>query len=145
MTLESSHLKHMSRHVLYICSYCAFLFALHTQLSMMQHVMSIIRLLIDCDSSVFTASITWVRFTGSGGTQIPTYTLSGLQCNTHAAGYYTGSMPSAGSIVSGNVCFAYSGSACFSAAVTIQIANCGSFYVYGLAPVPGCNYRYCTI
>lgn len=98
-----------------------------------------------CDDSVFNTNLTWVRFIGAGGTQIPTYALTGNQCNTHAAGYYTGSMPSANSIITGTVCFAFSGSNCYIGGVSIYVANCGSYYVYGLIRPPSCHFRYCTI
>ena len=98
----------------------------------------------DCDTSVFNSTTTWVRFTSPGGTMIPTSALSGSQCGSLGAGWYAGSMPSVGVRLSGTVNFAYSNNIAWHS-ITIQVENCGSFYVYGLVSPNACTHRYCTI
>lgn len=96
-----------------------------------------------CDSYVFTSSTTWVRFNGTGGTQMPTSSPGEYCCGTEMSGWYDGTMPAFGATVSGSVCYAYSIYSCYYA-TTILVTNCDSFYVYGLVAPSLCDSRYCT-
>lgn len=97
-----------------------------------------------CDQSTFSSSGTWVRFTGSGGTQIPTSAPAYYRCGTSAPGWYNGAMPSAGNTVTGTVCYYWSGNTC-NWSNSVQVANCNSYYVYYVVRPPVCSLRYCTV
>ncbi|CAF1409770.1 unnamed protein product [Adineta ricciae] len=99
---------------------------------------------IVCDSTVFTSTPVWIRFVGAGGTMIVNSAPSTYRCNTHAPGWYTGSLPGAGGTVSGTVCYNWSGNTC-NWSNSIMVTNCISFYVYRLITPPVCNLRYCTM
>ncbi|CAF4694837.1 unnamed protein product, partial [Rotaria magnacalcarata] len=86
----------------------------------------------------------WVRFVGSGGTQLPTYALNSNQCSTDAPGWYSGTMPNTpGLTQNGTVCFSWEGNSC-KWSNSIQVTNCESYYVYHLSPPATCSLRYCT-
>lgn len=97
-----------------------------------------------CDRSTFSTTAVWVRFTGSGGTQIPTSVSSYHICGTDAPGWYSGTMPAVGATVTGTVCYYWSGNMC-NWLNSVQVANCGSYYVYSVIRPPVCSLRYCTI
>ncbi|CAF3365952.1 unnamed protein product [Rotaria socialis] len=97
-----------------------------------------------CDNTVFGSSGTWVRFTGVGGTQIPTSPPATNRCGTDATGWYNGFMPNASTTINGTVCYNWSGSTC-NWNTAIQVTKCNSFYIYNLINVPICNLRYCTV
>ncbi|CAF1285697.1 unnamed protein product [Adineta ricciae] len=99
---------------------------------------------IVCDSTVFTSTPVWIRFVGAGGTMIVNSAPSTYRCNTHAPGWYTGSLPGAGGTVSGTVCYNWSGNTC-NWSNSIMVTNCISFYVYRLITPPVCNLRYYVI
>ena len=99
----------------------------------------------NCDNGL---AANWYRFTGSyvrlaslntGG--IPAVSL----CGTDATGYFNGNHPTTqGTNVSGTACFNWSGNTC-AMSTSVQITNCGSYYVYYLTPTSGCSYSYCTV
>ncbi|CAF1385349.1 unnamed protein product [Adineta ricciae] len=97
-----------------------------------------------CDSSIFSSSTTWVRFTGSGGTQLATTAPSANQCGTQASGWYSSSLPSSGSSINGTACYVWGSNNC-NWSNAVRVTNCGSFYVFGLVTPPVCNARYCTV
>ncbi|UJR29518.1 hypothetical protein I4U23_010735 [Adineta vaga] len=97
-----------------------------------------------CDTSTFFSNVTWVRFTGAGGTQLATTAPSANQCGSASTGWYSTSLPSSGTTVNGTVCYVWSGNNC-NWSNTIRVTNCGSFYVFGLIAPPACNLRYCTV
>lgn len=96
-----------------------------------------------CDQTVFSSNIILVRFSGAGGTQIPTTAPSISHCSTDAPGWYNGLMPASGVTVNGTVCYNWSSNTC-NWLNTITVTNCGSYYVYGLVSPPVCTLRYCT-
>ncbi|CAF4494780.1 unnamed protein product [Rotaria socialis] len=98
---------------------------------------------VGCDSSSFSSSGQWVRFTGSGGTTIPTYAPGTSVCGTSATGWYASALPSSGATVSGTLCYDWSNTCTWS--TSIQVANCNTYYVYLLYPSPVCNLRVCTV
>ena len=97
-----------------------------------------------CDQTIFTSDVKWVRFTSPGGTQLATSPPGHLQCGTHATGWYNGTWPILGSIVNGTVCYDHTGDSC-SWRNTIQVVNCGLFFIFGLVSPPECYLRYCTV
>lgn len=96
------------------------------------------------DRDHFTSGPIWVRFVGTGGTQIPTSAAAMYRCGTSVAGWYSGEMPTVPSTtVSGNVCYTWVSGNC-SYRTKISVTNCGSYYVYHLnSPLSG-GLRYCT-
>lgn len=95
-----------------------------------------------CDNSFST--LTWVRFAGSGGSQLTTSPPTTYSCGTYYPGWYTGQMPARSMTATGAVCFVYLSYTCMWA-TGIYVTNCDTYYVYGLTNVPGCYMRYCTI
>ncbi|CAM2696656.1 unnamed protein product [Rotaria socialis] len=96
-----------------------------------------------CDTAVFNSTTACVRFSGAGGTQLATSAPASNQCTTQAPGWYSGSLPGSGVSNNETVCYAWSLNNC-KWSNTIQVTNCGSFYVWGLISPPVCNLRYCT-
>ncbi|XP_068703631.1 uncharacterized protein [Montipora foliosa] len=93
-----------------------------------------------CDSGIGRA---WFRFQGAAGTRMPTSCPPRYRCNTRGSGWLSGGHPSvADGRVSRTVCFHYY--SCCTYSTTIQVRNCGSFYVYYLRSSPCCNCRYCS-
>ena len=94
-----------------------------------------------CDSSLSTG---WYRFGGDAGNRISTTCNSnGNRCGTYKPGWMKGSHPTvAEGIVSRTVCFAYSGSCCYSSSQSIKVLNCGLYFIYKLSAT-SCYNRYC--
>ncbi|KAL9987892.1 hypothetical protein ACROYT_G002270 [Oculina patagonica] len=84
----------------------------------------------------------WYRFRGAAGNMMPTSCTPVNKCGTQATGWLQGRHPSqAEGAISATVCFHWTTSCCdFS--TSIQVRNCGSFYVYQL-PRTGFGLRYC--
>ena len=86
----------------------------------------------------------WYKVDETIGAQIPEEVVSGGRCNTAAAGYLNGTHPTTvGELKDVNVCFSFANNSCYHNN-TIQVANCGSFYLYNLVTTPTCNNRYCS-
>jgi hypothetical protein len=100
------------------------------------------------DGPLFNTSIggRWIRFIGIGGTIMPLTSPGIAHCGAFLAGWFNGILPSmTGIVVSADICFEmYRGPDC-NFLQNASVANCGSFYVYFLPPIPICNARYCTI
>ena len=65
------------------------------------------------------------------------------RCNTDASGWLSEPHPSTlEGIVTRKVCYHWSGDCC-NWSNTIQVLNCGGFYIYKLVPPPACQLRYC--
>jgi len=47
----------------------------------------------DADKTYFSSGPRWVRFQGTGGTEIPTSAVAEYKCGTSAPGWYSGEMP----------------------------------------------------
>ena len=85
----------------------------------------------------------WYRFQGAAGTRMPTSCPPKNRCNTHASGWLNGGHPTvADGKVSRQVCFHW-GSNCCNFYTTIEVRNCGPFYVYHFSGTPACSLRYC--
>ena len=84
------------------------------------------------------------RITGLAGTKIAEVIVSHNHCNTYGAGWLVGQHPSnVNETISAPMCFSGYNDECWSH-TTIDIRNCGDFYLYYLEDVPGCYMRYCT-
>jgi len=97
-----------------------------------------------CDTSFFTSTPQWVRFSGAAGTEIPTCVVPVNQCGTCATGYYTGVMPAVGVTETGTVCYNWSSNTCYLNN-SISVTNCNGYYVYALIAPLHCYLRYCTV
>ncbi len=96
------------------------------------------------DQTYFSSGPQWVRFVGSGGTEIPTSKVPLQRCGTSASGWYSGVMPTApDTTTSGTVCFTWSSGDCVYNN-QIQVTDCGSYYVYYLSAPSTGGMRYCT-
>ena len=85
----------------------------------------------------------WYRFEGAAGTKMPTAEVDGYHCNTAYPGWLNGAEPTVGDgEVSRRICFTRSTNVC-KYTNEIKVKNCGSYFIYKLVPVPGCNSRYC--
>ena len=86
----------------------------------------------------------WYRFNGTAGSKMPSYCVPKSMCNTDATGWLNGVHPTLHEgVVSRTVCFHWSGNCC-NWAVTIQLRNCGEFFVYNLTNPGRCHLRYCV-
>lgn len=86
----------------------------------------------------------WYRFNGTAGSKIPSNCVAKSMCNTDATGWLNGAHPTLQEgVVSRKVCFHW-GSNCCNWAVTIQVRNCGLFFVYKLVDPGHCHLRYCV-
>ena len=85
----------------------------------------------------------WYRFMGRAGDRIldyPPTTGSGYRCSTSYPGYLYAQHPrGSDGVVSRTVCFASSGSTCWTT-TTIQVKNCGNFFVYKLNALTSGSY-----
>ncbi|CAF1543360.1 unnamed protein product [Didymodactylos carnosus] len=96
-----------------------------------------------CDTSLFSSTPTWVKFSGGAGSRIVTSASSVSVCGTDAPGWYNGAMPPVGVSNTGTVCYNWAGNNC-NWSNNVQVTNCNGFYVYALIAPPTCNLRYCT-
>ena len=88
----------------------------------------------------------WIRFTGSGGSMIPTSAVGLNRCGGFLSGWSNGSLPTSSiTRVNGTVCFETLADACgFSVNILIEYCSPG-VYVYFLPALSICSARYCTI
>ena len=95
-----------------------------------------------CDNSLSTG---WYRFTGDAGSYMPESCPGVVNiCGTGQPGWLNGIHPTtAEGVVTRTVCFVSSATACCTWSSTIEVQNCGNFYVYKLVASPGCYMRYC--
>ena len=89
----------------------------------------------------------WYRFMGKAGDSMLDYAPSRgsyYRCSAYSPGYLSGQHPKGSEgIVSRTVCFVYGGSTC-KWTTTIQVKNCGNYYVYKLNALTSNYYlRYC--
>ena len=86
----------------------------------------------------------WYRFNGTAGSKMPSYCVATYRCNTHATGWLNGTHPTLQEgMVSRNVCFHWDNNCC-RWTVSIQVRNCGLFFVYKLVNPVNCKLRYCV-
>ncbi|XP_067047327.1 uromodulin-like isoform X2 [Acropora muricata] len=93
-----------------------------------------------CDGNLKTG---WYRFQGQAGRQLPTICPPEHRCNTDLPGWMNGNHPNVeDGIVKRQVCFHGYSNCCYTA-TTIDVRNCGAYFVYRLTKVSFCNSRYC--
>lgn len=91
--------------------------------------------------SVFQAG--WYRFSKRLGAMIKTRCPQTQGCRAVAPGWMRGGHPAqVGVAQSRVVCFSFEGNCC-SRQVTVEVVNCGDYYVYNLPEIPTCYYEYC--
>jgi cysteine-rich repeat protein len=87
----------------------------------------------------------WYRLMGAAGTRLPVEPPSDHSCGTEAPGWMLTGHPS---IIEGVVkrtsCFALDKNSCEWES-TIEVVNCGEFYLYRLLNTKTCSLRYCGI
>lgn len=94
-----------------------------------------------CDNALVTG---WYRFNSTVGSKMPTYCVASNKCNTHATGWLNGAHPTPqDGVVRKTVCFNWSGKCC-NWQLSINVRNCGLFYVYRLVKPPNCQLRFCV-
>ncbi|KAL9961341.1 hypothetical protein ACROYT_G030259 [Oculina patagonica] len=94
-----------------------------------------------CDSNL---QVGWYRFDGAAGTQMATTCPSQSRCDATVPGWLDGAHPTvAEGMVARTVCINKYANCCYTA-FSIQVKNCGSYYIYKLVPTPGCDIRYCS-
>ena len=85
----------------------------------------------------------WYRFSPIIGGAMPETCPTFNYCGTSAPGWLNGTHPTVtGQRVSQTVCFNYIRKCCLHK-TTVEVINCGSYYVYNLPSVPHCNRAYC--
>ena len=85
----------------------------------------------------------WHRGSPTIGGAMPETCPTDSHCGTYIPGWLKGSHPTViGQKVSQTVCFHYYNNCC-QRQITVQVINCGSYYVYYLPNVPFCNMAYC--
>merc|ERR1711990_573236 len=93
----------------------------------------------DCKGS------TWYRFAGGAGSRLAETRPGTKHCGTACAGYLFDGHPSeAEGIVSRTVYFECSSNAKYDP-VSIEVLNCGDYYVYHLPDTPNCYEGFCGI
>ena len=93
-----------------------------------------------CDDNLKTG---WYRFQDQAGRQLPTICPPVHRCNTDLTGWMNGNHPNVeDGIVKRQVCF-HGYSNCCHRTTTIDVRNCGAYFVYRLTKVSNCMSRYC--
>merc|ERR1719270_412181 len=86
----------------------------------------------------------WYRMKSPAGLQLPEGSVVPYHCGTSATGWLNGSHPNnLGDTVDMEVCFNGGSDKC-QWMVSIQVKNCGHFYLYYLEDTPYCPLRYCS-
>ena len=95
-----------------------------------------------CDKRTMSAG--WKRFADSIGGEMPdSCPASRNRCGTDAPGWLNGSHPIVvGQKTAMRICFRYSVHCCWQK-VSVEVTNCGLYYVYNLPKPPICNLVYC--
>ena len=85
----------------------------------------------------------WYRFVGDAGTKMPTQCVPDYRCGATSSGWLKDGHPTlADGEVSSKVCFGR-GRDCCKKSKDIKVRDCGSYFIYKLLKVPGCDLRYC--
>ena len=93
-----------------------------------------------CDDNLKTG---WYRFQGRAGKQLASKCPPVNRCNSNLTGWMKGKHPNVeDGIVKRQVCFHGQYRCCYKT-ITIDVRNCGAYFVYKLRKVPTCRLRYC--
>ena len=95
-----------------------------------------------CDRTDMSAG--WKRFADSIGGSMPESCPESVhRCGTAAPGWLNGAHPTVvGQSADMQVCFYWSGNCC-SIQVSVEVINCGLYYIYNLPLPPFCFLAYC--
>ena len=86
----------------------------------------------------------WHSFSPTIGGAMPEQCTSQYYCGTNASGWLKGSHPNViGQKISRTVCFR-SESNCCRWQTSVEVINCGQYYIYNLPNTPGCTFAYCA-
>ncbi|XP_062518598.1 collagen alpha-1(XVII) chain-like [Corticium candelabrum] len=86
----------------------------------------------------------WHSFSPTIGGAMPENCTSHYYCGTLASGWLKGSHPNViGQKISRTVCFSLAGSCCWSQ-TSVEVINCGQYYIYNLSNTPDCALAYCA-
>ena len=86
----------------------------------------------------------WHSFSRTIGGAMPEKCTSGNYCGTAASGWLKGSHPIViGQNISQTVCFSL-GSNCCQWQTSVEVINCGWYYIYNLPDTPVCSLAYCA-
>ena len=86
----------------------------------------------------------WYRMKNPAGLQLSEEPIEPYHCGTSATGWLNGPHPTQlGQTVGMQVCFNGGGSEC-QWITSIQVKNCGNFFLYYLEDAPYCPLRYCA-
>ena len=93
-----------------------------------------------CDSSLAEG---WYRFEGAAGTKMPTTRVQAFRCDADWSGWLKDAEPTVeDGEVNRLVCFSDRTTSC-KYTINILVKNCGSYFIYKLRSLKGCNSRYC--
>ena len=85
----------------------------------------------------------WFRIDGDAGSKMPTVAPDLWSCGTDSPGWLNGTHPNVeDEVVDREVCFNWNDKPC-NWSVTVQVRNCGEFFVYKLPDPPESCLRYC--
>lgn len=96
-----------------------------------------------CDAALTSA---WYRLTGDAGSYLPESCPQPQSdvCGTSYPGWLNGIHPTTSEgVVTRTACFSTS-TECCTYSTSIEVKNCGNFYVYKLAAAPTCDLGYCV-
>ena len=86
----------------------------------------------------------WHSFSPTIGGAMPEKCTSGNYCGSSRSGWLKGSHPNVISQrISRTVCFSWSSHCCYWQ-TSVEVINCGQYYIYNLPNTPGCDYAYCA-
>ena len=86
----------------------------------------------------------WHSFSPTIGGAMPEKCTSARYCGTHGSGWLKGSHPNLiGQKISRTVCFSWNGNCCL-VQTSVEVINCGQYYIYNLPNTPVCHYAYCA-
>ena len=90
------------------------------------------------------SNILWYRFGGQAGIKIATACTGHGYCGTASTGWMLGSHPTVSEgKVNRTVCYSSWYYNCCWQSNSIEVINCGNYFVYNLRKTPSCTYRYC--
>ena len=90
----------------------------------------------------------WYRIMDPAGTKIPEGRVTSQKCGTFSTGWLNGTHPNQlGEQIEAQVCFdiGIPDDGLCRYEKSIQIINCGAYYLYSLPDVSICESRYCTV
>ena len=101
-----------------------------------------------CDNGypfVTNGSGAWIRFEGSGGTKIPTWSIDINHCGAYLSVWSNSTLPATVNIMTNITLCSNTMALICPWAIRASVIYCpGNYYVYFLPSLPMCKARYCT-